>query len=80
MPSDPSSADGAAEASGTSAAESASASPGGPGGSSRKSALGEKNSVPVIAVEKSRIRSVLPGGLPMNMFTSISSVTEGVLA
>jgi hypothetical protein len=34
----------------------------------------------VIAVEKSRIRSVLPGGSPMNMFDSISSVTDGVAA
>src|SRR5205085_9766436 len=39
---------------------SASSSP--PGGSSRNSALGTKNRLPVSAVEKSRIRSVLPGG------------------
>src|ERR1700722_3222383 len=48
------------------------------GGSSRKSTVGEKNSPPVTAVEKSRIRSVLPGGSPRNMLCSICSVTSGV--
>ncbi len=40
--------------------------------------VGTKNIPPVTAVEKSRIRSVLPGGLPMNMLHSICSVTAGV--
>src|SRR5580658_3846743 len=62
------------------AALGAAVAPGGPGGSSRKSAHGAKNRPPVTAVEKSSIRSVLPGGLPMNMLTSISSVTDGVAA
>src|SRR6478609_787736 len=48
------------------------------GGASRKSAVGTKNSPPVTAVEKSRIRSWLPGGFPMNMFCSICSMTSGV--
>src|SRR5215469_2042694 len=48
----------------------------GPGRSSRKSAAGAKNSPPVMAVEKSRRRSVVPGGLPRNMFWSICSVTD----
>src|SRR5246127_4633468 len=48
------------------------------GGSSRKSTVGEKNSPPVTAVEKSRMRSVLPGGSPRNMLRSICSVTRGV--
>src|SRR5262249_18458096 len=48
------------------------------GGSSRKSTVGEKNSPPVTAVEKSRMRSVLPGGSPRNMLRSICSVTSGV--
>src|ERR1700758_157163 len=52
--------------------------PGRGGGSSRKSTVGEKNSPPVSAVEKSRMRSVLPGGSPKNMFRSIRSVTCGV--
>src|SRR5947209_3656856 len=47
------------------------------GGSSRKSTVGEKNSPPVTAVENSRMRSVLPGGSPRNMFSSIRSVTPG---
>jgi hypothetical protein len=50
------------------------------GGSSRKSAVGAKNRLPVTAVEKSRIRSYVPGGLPMNMFVSISSITSGLRA
>src|SRR6202020_1782563 len=48
------------------------------GGSSRKSTVGEKNSPPVTAVEKSKIRSVLPGGSPRNMLRNIRSVTCGV--
>ncbi len=47
------------------------------GSSSRKSRLGTKNSEPVTAVEKSRMRSVRPGGLPMNMCCSICSVIAG---
>jgi len=47
------------------------------GGLSRKSAVGTKNMVPVCAVEKSRMRSVLPGGSPMNMLRNICSVTSG---
>src|SRR6476660_669728 len=54
--------------------------PGGSGRSSRKSADGAKNRLPVTAVEKSRMRSVLPGGLPINMLTSICSVTPGMAA
>ncbi len=49
----------------------------GSGGSLRKSAVGTKNNDPVTAVEKSRIRSVLPGGSPMNMCSSIVSVIAG---
>jgi hypothetical protein len=41
---------------------------------------GTKNRLPVTAVEKSRIRSVVPGGLPTNMFVSISSMTSGLRA
>lgn len=33
--------------------------------------VGLKNKPPVAAVEKSRIRSVLPGGSPMNMLAGI---------
>src|ERR1700753_4131353 len=47
------------------------------GGSSRKSTVGEKNRPPVTAVEKSRMRSELPGGSPKNMLRSIRSVTCG---
>ena len=49
-------------------------------GSSRKSAVGTKNRLPVTAVEKSRMRSWLPGGFPMNMFVSICSMTSGLRA
>src|SRR6185312_7290359 len=48
------------------------------GGSSRKSTVGEQNIPPVTAVEKSRMRSVLPRGSPRNMLRSICSVTHGV--
>ena len=41
---------------------------------------GAKKLQPVSAVEKSGIRSVLPGGLPRNMFSSIRSVIDGVAA
>src|SRR5258708_3465361 len=51
--------------------------PGGSGRSSSRSAEGTKNRLPVTAVEKSSIRSVLPGGLPKNMLISIRSVTSG---
>ncbi|CFS32953.1 Uncharacterised protein [Mycobacterium tuberculosis] len=40
--------------------------------------VGEKNSPPVTAVEKSSTRSVLPAGSPRNMLRSICSVTVGV--
>ena len=40
--------------------------------------MGTKNRLPVTAVEKSRIRSVLPGGLPMNILVNICSMTSGV--
>ncbi|GAA2769797.1 hypothetical protein GCM10019017_08230 [Streptomyces showdoensis] len=53
---------------------------GGSGRSSRKSALGTWKRQPVTAVEKSRMRSVVPGGSPRNMWESISSVTAGVRA
>lgn len=43
-----------------------------------KSMVGEKNSPPVTAVEKSSTRSVLPAGSPRNMLRSICSVTVGV--
>src|SRR6266545_1430242 len=66
----------------TSGAGSASATvpPGGSGGSSRKSAVGTKNRVPVTAVEKSRIRSWLASSSPRNIRSSIRSVTVGVRA
>jgi hypothetical protein len=44
----------------------------------RKSIVGVKNIDPVRAVEKSRMRSVLPGGSPMNMLVNMRSVTVGV--
>ncbi len=58
IPSDPSS-----EAPSSDAPSAAASARAGIVGSSRKSALGTKNSPPVTAVEKSRIRSWLPGGL-----------------
>lgn len=42
----------------------------------RTALLGTKNVQPVTASEKSRMRSCLPGGRPMNMFSSIFSVTQ----
>lgn len=43
----------------------------------RNVADGTKNSVPVTALLTSRMRSWLPGGLPMNMLTSIRSMRAG---
>src|SRR3954454_19323683 len=74
MPSDPS-RDTTGTAGGSSWADTESASG---GGSSRKSVVGVKNMAPVSAVEKSRIRSVLPGGSPTNMLSSMRSVTAGL--
>lgn len=53
--------------------------PAGPGQSprdSRKPRVGTKNVVPVTAVEKSRMRSWLPGGSPTNMRSSMRSITH----
>src|SRR6185437_13683146 len=47
------------------------------GGSSRNSTVGTKKRQPVTAVEKSRMRSVVPGGFPTNMLVSIRSITSG---
>ena len=47
---------------------------------SSRSTEGTKNKPPVSAVEKSRMRSVLPGGSPMNMFLSMSSISPEVRA
>src|SRR5262249_27176451 len=49
----------------------------GAGESSRKATVGAKKRFPVTAVEKSRIRSVVPDGSPTNMFVSIRSITAG---
>src|SRR5579859_7759689 len=78
MPREPASAGPVSGEPSTSGAPGAPEVPGASGGSSRKSADGAKNRLPVTAVEKSRMRSVLPGGSPMNMWSSISSVTLGV--
>jgi MFS family permease len=47
---------------------------------SRNAADGTKYRDPVTAVEKSRIRSWLPSGTPMNMLRSICSVIDGSFA